>query len=156
VPEALVVSEEASIFPKADIVWREDPAGDRKAQVSRIVRDAARAGGAGLRGGRPVYLDVSVRRFHALTFEAERFLSVSGVHDITLVVQVTDARTGEVLAGPAQVEASLPALSGNEMIQARLRGETQKSQISAHLRRVFAGWLGIGPDPRGGFERLGG
>jgi hypothetical protein len=61
-----------------------------------------------------------------------------------------------VLKGPDRIEASLPALAGVEMATARARGETQKSQITAHVARVIAGWLGLGPDPRGKFSRLGG
>jgi hypothetical protein len=156
VPERLVVSEAREIFPKADIVWREDPPGDRKAQVARIIADAARSASAGLRGSRPVVLNVTVSRFHALTFEAEGFLQSSGVHDIEFTLSARDARTGEVLAGPEFVEASLPALSGAEMAEARSKGASQKKFISAHLRRTFAGWLGLGPDARGSFTRLGG
>jgi hypothetical protein len=155
VPETLTVSEQKSLLPTADIVWREDPPGDRRAQVAAIVEAGARRGAAGLRGARPVTLDITVTRFHALTFEAERQLSASGVHNIDLVAEVRDARTGEVLAGPERIEAALPALSGAQMAAARERGETQKSQITAHLARVFAGWLGLGPDPRGSFSRAG-
>ncbi|MCB2129083.1 MAG: hypothetical protein KDE03_08380 [Rhodobacteraceae bacterium] len=156
VPKTLTVSEQKSIFPFADIVWREDPPGDRRQQVGKIIADAARKGAAGLHGSRPVRLDIVVSRFHALTFEAEAKLSRSGVHNIDFTVTVVDARTGEVLAGPEAVEAALPALAGTEMIEARLRGESQKSQISDHLVKVFAGWLGVGPDPREKFTRLGG
>lgn len=155
VPETLRVSEAKVILPVADIVWREDPPGDRRAQVARIMADATRAGAAGLKGSRPVTIALRMKRFHALTFEAERKLNFSGVHDIVFIATVNDAATGEVLAGPDVIEASLPALSGDEMIQARLRGESQKSQISAHVTRVIAGWLGLGPDPRYAFRRLG-
>lgn len=156
VPQSLVVSEEKSLMPSADIVWREDPAtGDRHEQVAVIVRNAARKGAAGLRGPRPVYLDLTVTRFHALTFEAETRLSSSGVHNIDFTAQVVDARSGQVLFGPEKIEAALPALSGAQMREARARGETQKSQISAHLSRTIAGWLGTGPDVRGGFTRNG-
>lgn len=156
VPNTLKVSEAGSLFPSADIVWREDPQGDRRPQVAKIMADATRAGGKGLHGSRPVRLELTVSRFHALTFEAETRLANAGVHDIEFTIQAVDARTGEVLAGPDAVEASLPALAGSEMVQARVRGETQKSQISAHVRKVIAGWLGIGPDPRGTFNRVGG
>jgi hypothetical protein len=53
------------------------------------------------------------------------------------------------------VKAALPAYAGVQMTELRLKGQTQKSQISAHLREVFAGWLGIGPDVRGKFSRVG-
>lgn len=155
VPESLRVSEAKVILPAADIVWREDPPGDRRAQVARIMADATRAGAQGLSGGRPITISLRMKRFHALTFEAERKLSISGVHDILFTATVNDAATGELLAGPDKIEASLPALSGDEMIEARLRGESQKSQITAHVTRVIAGWLGLGPDPRITFRRLG-
>jgi hypothetical protein len=155
VPTDLVVSEAKTLLPTADIVWREDPPGDRYAQVDAIMTEAARQGAAGLRGARPVRLSLTVTRFHALTFEAETRLSNSGVHNVDFIAQVTDARTGEVLAGPEAIEAALPALSGDQMRAARARGETQKSQITAHVRRTIAAWLGAGPDNRGEFSRSG-
>jgi hypothetical protein len=109
-----------------------------------------------LRGPRPVRLDLTVTRFHALTLEAERRLSNAGVHNIDLVAQVTDARSGAVLAGPEVIEAALPAHSGRAMAAARAQGQTQKSMISAHLAQTIAAWLGTGPDVRGTFTRSGG
>lgn len=156
VPEELKVSEAKSLFPHADIVWREDPEGDRKAQVAKIVADAARTAGRGLQGGRPVVIDVTLTRFHALTFEAETQLEDAGVHNIEFTAQVVDAGSGEVLFGPAFIEAALPALAGQQMKAARERGETQRSHITSNLVRTFAGWLNIGPDPRTEFQRLGG
>jgi hypothetical protein len=154
-PDTLTVSEERVLAPNADVVWREDPPGDRRAQVAAVVRKAALSGARGLRGNRPVYLDVTITRFHALTFEAETRATQAGVHNIAFVAQVVDARTGAVLAGPDRIEAALPALAGTEMTAARLRGESQRSHITAHLEAVFAGWLGVGPDPRRSFQRLG-
>lgn len=156
VPDALVVSEKKSIFPNADIVWREDPEGDRKAQVAAIIANAARIAGRDLRGGQPVVIDITLVRFHALTFEAENRLSNAGVHNIEFNAQVRDARTGEVLFGPKFIEAALPALAGAEMKAARAKGQTQKSQITAHLVETFRGWFGTGTDPRGQFQRMGG
>lgn len=156
VPDTLTVSEAKSLLPNADIVWREDPPGDRRAQVAEIVRNAAIQGASGLRGSQPVILDITVTRFHALTFEAETRLSDAGVHNIDLVAQIVDARSGAVLAGPDTIEAAFPALAGDQMRAARARGETQKSQIYAHLKATIAGWLGAGPDNRGSFSRAGG
>lgn len=155
VPETLTVSEAKTYLPDADIVWREDPPGDRRAQVGRIVSDAARAASAPLRGARPVALVITLQRFHALTFEAETQLTGMGVHNIDFTLAAIDARTGEVLAATEEIKAALPAYSGVQMTELRLKGESQKSQISAHLRKVFAGWLGIGPDVRGSFSRIG-
>jgi hypothetical protein len=154
-PGTLTVSEARTLVPQADIVWREDPPGDRRAQVAELVRQAALQGTRGLRGPRPVVIEVTLSRFHALTFEAETRVRGAGVHNIEFAAQVVDARSGEVLAGPDAIEASLPAMAGVDMTEARLRGESQRSQITAHLAAVFAGWLGIGPDPRRTFSRLG-
>jgi hypothetical protein len=156
VPETLSVSEAKRILPVADIVWREDPDGDRKAQVAKILADATRVGAGGLKGPRGVTIVLVVKRFHAVSFEAERKLSHAGVHNIDFSAVVIDAKTGAALFGPEAIDASLPAMSGDEMVRARLRGESQKSQISAHVAQAIAGWLGIGPDVRGTFRRLGG
>jgi len=156
VPQSLTVSEAKTWEPTADIVWREDPdTGDRHAQVAAIMKTAVALGAKGLHGPRQVRLELTVSRFHALTFEAEKALENVGVHNINFVIQAVDARTGAVLAGPEAVDAAFPAMSGQQMYQARQRGETQKSQIIAHVRDVTSGWLGIGPDPRMTFVRAG-
>lgn len=155
VPETLTVSEARSLLPNADIVWREDPMGDRYAQVDRIMTDAITTGASALRGARPVIIDVTVTRFHALTFEAEQRGQNWGVHNINFTARVVDARTGEVLVPPTAIRAELPALSGDAMREARREGRTQKSMISNHVARTVQGWLGIGPDNRGSFNRQG-
>lgn len=155
VPDELTVSEQKSLVPKADIVWREDPPGDRKAQIAAILDEAITRGASGLRGPRPVRFLVTVERFHALTFEAEARLADAGVHNIRFLIEVVDARTGESLRGPERILAETPAFSGYEAVRRRLAGETQKSVISNHVAATIAGWLGIGPDQRGTFTRLG-
>ncbi|MDM7930972.1 DUF6778 family protein [Tabrizicola sp.] len=155
VPSTLVVSEQKSLLPTADIVWREDPLGDRYAQVALIMKNAITLGAQGLNGSRLVIIDVTVTRFHALTFEAETRLQNAGVHNINFTAQILDARTGEVLLAPTDIRAELPALSGDQMRAARAKGQTQKSMISAHVARTVAGWLGTGPDNRGSFTRSG-
>jgi hypothetical protein len=155
VPRTLAVSESHELVPDADIVWREDGPGSRYDQVAKVVHDAAMQGARGLRGSVPVRLDITLSRFHALTLEAESLNIDAGVHDVNFTIRAVDARSGRVLAGPVAIEASLPAKTGPRMIQARLRGESQKSQITAHLAATIAGWLGTGPDVRGTFTRLG-
>jgi hypothetical protein len=154
-PRSLVASEERSLAPDGDIIWREDPPGDRHKQVEGLVRDAVRQGARGLRGQRAVRLEVTITKFHALTFEAEALRYDVGVHNVDFIIRAVDARSGAVLAGPTAIEAALPAMTGGRMIEARMHGQTQRSQISAHLRKVVAGWLGAGPDPRATFERFG-
>lgn len=156
VPQTLSVSEEKGLVPQADIVWREDPeTGSRHAQVATIMRDAVRRGASGLRGSRPVVLQIEVTRFHALTFEAETRLSEAGVHNIDFVATVRDARSGAVLAGPEAIQAETPAFAGAAAKAARAQGQTQKSVITGHVAATIAGWLGTGPDNRREFQRLG-
>lgn len=155
VPQSLTVSEAKTLLPNADIVWREDPMGDRRAQVGTIIQTAVMRGAQGLRGSRPVILDVTVTRFHALTFEAELSNSDWGVHNIDLTVQVLDASTGAVLLPTTAIRAETPAFSGAKMKELRRQGQTQKSIISNHVARTISGWLGLGPDNRGTFSRQG-
>ncbi len=155
VPRTLVVSEAKTYLPDADIVWREDPMGDRYDQVDVIMTRAITQGAQGLRGGRPVIIKAEVTRFHALTFEAELNLENDGVHNIDFIASVIDARSGEVLVAPTPIRAELIALSGAEMRAARAAGKTQKSMITNHVAATVAGWLGTGPDNRGSFARRG-
>jgi hypothetical protein len=154
-PRSLKVSEAKSLLPAADIVWREDPLGDRYAQVDKIMTDAITQGARGLRGSRPVIIDVTMLRFHALTFEAELRNESWGVHNVQFTAEVRDARSGEVLVPRATILAETPAFSGAQMREARRNGTTQKSMITNHVARTIAGWLGTGPDNRGEFSRRG-
>jgi hypothetical protein len=155
VPQSLKVSEAKQILPSADIVWREDPMGDRHEQVGKIMQAAVLRGAQGLRGTRPVIIDITVTRFHALTFEAELSNNDWGVHNVDFTAQVLDARTGEVILAPTAIRAETPAWSGAQMKAARAKGITQKSMITNHVAATVAGWLGLGPDNRGRFSRQG-
>ena len=155
VPDTLTVSEANTYAPEADIVWRGDPLGDRRAQVRAIIADAARRGTAGMRGNKPVRLQLQVTQFHSVTEKTRYGLSNSGVHNIKFTARVVDARSGAVLVEPDLVQAELPAYAGEQAIEAERRGQTQKVRITSHVANVIAGWLGRGPDPRGTFYRSG-
>ncbi len=154
-PRTLVVSEEEVYIPKADIVWREDPVGDRYSQVEAIMEAAIREGAAGLKGDRPVRLEVTMSRFHAMTFLAET-RAPGGVHNIEFTITARDADSGAILTGPEYIEASFPAMTGAAMANARARGDSQKSQIIRHVALTIASWLGTAPDARQTFSSIGG
>lgn len=156
VPRTLSVSEALVLVPKADIVWREERLGDRYEQVSRIVASGIKEGSKKLNGRQTVRFEITVSRFHAMTLEAEALNYDVGVHNIDLTVRVVDAKSSAVLVPPTFIRAEFPAMTGVRMTQARLRGESQRTQIEAHLARVIAGWLGTGPDARATFTRIGG
>lgn len=154
-PRALSVSEEETFLPRADIVWREDQPGNRYQQVEALMKAAVEKGASGLKGTRPVTIDVTMTRFHAMTFLAEA-KAPGGVHDVEFDLRVRDARSGAVLFGPEHVEASFPAMTGEQMVRARLAGQSQRSQITAHVAGTIRGILGLGPDARQTFSSIGG
>ena len=135
VPRSLKVSEANRYYPSGDIVWREDPIGDRHNQVAAIVQAAMEQGVAPLDGSKEVFLEVSVSRFHALTEKAR--YTVGGVHAIQFSYRLVDAETGAELTPPKFVKADFDALGGNAAVAAEARGVTQKYRITHHLAKVI-------------------
>lgn len=140
VPRTLVASEANSYKPNADIVWREDPVGDRHAQVQTIVATAMERGVALLQGEAPILVDVVVDKFHALT-QKTRY-TVGGTHQVDFKLTLRDAETGVIMAPTRLVRTQLRAYGGRQAVDASLRGETQKLRISEHLRRVIVTEIG--------------
>jgi hypothetical protein len=136
VPRSLTVSERNMYYPSGDIVWREDPIGDRHAQVQTILADAFAQGVNGLDGPRDVILNVQLSRFHALTEKAR--YTIGGVHAIQFTYTLHDATTGAPLTRPKFIKADFPALGGMAAIVAEQRGVTQKVRITQHMAKVIA------------------
>lgn len=143
VPASLVVSEANLFYPKADIVWRADPVGDRYAQVKSVLEEGFAAGVAGMDSGPKVVVAISLERFHALT-EKARF-SVGGVHDIIVVLMVKDATTGQILEGPRRVEVAIRASGGDKAIAEDAAGNTQRAVIVAGLAEAIRRQLALVP-----------
>ena len=135
VPTSLKVSEANRYYPSGDIVWREDPMGNRHTQVAQIVHDAMTAGTTGFTGPVPVILDIEVVRFHALSEKAR--YTVGGVHNVVFEMVLRDAATGAALSEPRRVESNLEAFGGQQALAAEARGLTQKIRISGHLAEVI-------------------
>ena len=135
VPETLKVSEANRFYPGGDIVWREDPIGNRHEQVKAIMEAGLNNGVSGLNGTRAVELDVVVSRFHALTEKAR--YTTGGVHAIQFTLQIRDAETGVIVSGPKKVIADFGALGGRAAIQAEANGITQKVRITNQLAHVI-------------------
>ena len=135
VPDNLRVSEANRYYPSGDIVWREDPIGDRYQQVSDIVRAGLEKGAARLNGEREIILDVTVTRFHALSEKAR--YTIGGVHAVQFLLTVRDAESGSVIIPTHKVKADFDALGGSAAIQAERRGVTQKVRITNQLAKVI-------------------
>lgn len=135
VPETLSVSEAHSYFPRAEIVWREDPPGDRRAQIGAVITTAAERATEGFTGSRDVALNIEVLQFHALT-ERARY-SVGGVHDVDFLMSVTDAQTGAVIEAPRHIDAALRGFGGARAVEANLAGQPPKVRLTDHLAGVI-------------------
>lgn len=135
VPRSLKVSEANSYYPKADIVWRGDPIGDRSVQIAQIIETAARAGTADMSGPTGVILDVEVVRFHSVSEKAR--YSVGGVHNMKFKLTVRRASSGEALGPTRLVEANLPAFGGTAAIEADRNGQTQKVRVTDFLAQTI-------------------
>ncbi|WP_424986524.1 DUF6778 family protein [Microbulbifer sp. S227A] len=154
VPDTLSVSDANRFFVHSDIVWHGDPAGDRRAQVAAITKTAAQQAASGLHGSRPVEFDITILKFHGVTpITVAR--APAAVHNMQFAVQIRDARTGAVLAGPSMIRAEMPALVNEQAYEAAQFGPTQKDRVSEHLAKTFSGWLGTGPDNRDTFVSVG-
>ena len=110
VPRSLKVNEANRYYPGGDIVWREDPIGDRHLQVATILRDGIANGVAPFMGPREVDLLVELTRFHALSEKAR--YSIGGVHAIQFYLTVLDAATGDPLSERKLIQADFDALGG--------------------------------------------
>ena len=136
VPETLKVSEANSYYPGGDIVWREDPLGDRYAQVQAIFETAMQQGVSEMgEGNLPVYLDVQVSRFHALTEKAR--YTIGGVHALQFTYVLRNPETGEAYGEPKFVKADFKAFGGARAINAERNGITQKVRIVNQLAEVI-------------------
>lgn len=135
VPRDLTVSEANSFKPVADIVWREDPIGDRYQQVKVILEAAFDRGISTLKEGREVVVDITLLEFHALT-QRTRY-TWGGTHAIGFDMTVRDAETGAILEPTRTVQSDLRAFGGVEALAAEARGETQKVRITDHLAKVI-------------------
>ncbi|KZY34079.1 hypothetical protein A3731_19565 [Roseovarius sp. HI0049] len=136
VPRTLQVSEANRFYPGGDIVWREDPPGDRHAQVQKIVEAAMLKGVRAVEGeGRPVVLDIEVTRFHALTEKTRR--TVGAVHALQFTMQYRDPETGAALSAPKFVKADFKGFGGKAAKEAERAGQTQKVRITDHLAGVI-------------------
>lgn len=131
VPSYLVVSEADVYLPQADIVWREDPLGDRHEQVRAIMTDALKMGTNALVGPREVIIAARVNMFHALTEKARN--SVGGKHNVQFDYVLLDAQTRQPITAVQNIDASLNAYGGSKAYRAMRKGQTQKVRITNHV-----------------------
>ncbi len=135
VPRSLKVSEANGYLPRGDIVWQEDPPGDRYQQVGEIVLAGLTEGVKDFDGPRGVKLEVELLRFHALSKKAR--YTFGGVHAIQFYLTVKDAETGEPIVERRLIKADFKALGGQKALEAEAKGITQRVRITQHLAEVI-------------------
>lgn len=146
VPRSLTSSEANTIKPRADIVWREDPIGDRHAQVDALMTAALEPAFEAVNGSIPVIINIEVTRFHAQT-QRVRYSNIPSEQEIEFILTVRHAETGELLSGPTDVDLTFMALGGSDAIAADAQGITQRSRINERLVRwVNQEFVGPAPD----------
>lgn len=134
VPHTLSVSEENGIKPKADILWQEEPLGDRYAQVDAIVTEALKQGTASLKGKRAVKIEAVVTRFHALT-KRTRY-NFTGKHEVWMAMAVRDARTGELLEPVRMIGFDTP-VTPEQAMEHESHGIYQRDEINAMIQEMI-------------------
>lgn len=142
VPDTLsIATDPDERFPETDLNWWEDPPGDRRAQIADIMREAVAGAVSPLRGTTPVRVEVTVRKFHALTPDALEN-GTRGWHDVIFDLAVRDA-AGTLLAEETAINADIRAYQGEEAKRALARGETQRKVIARRVADVVRAWFGI-------------
>lgn len=136
VPYSLRVSEANSYYPGGDIVWREDPLGDRHQQVKAIFESGLLKAAANAQGPVPVVVDIEVTRFHALTEKAR--YTTGGVHAIQFTMRLLNPETGEAYTEPRFIKADFKAFGGARAINAERNGITQKYRITERIAQVVS------------------
>lgn len=144
VPDTLTTTEVNILRPDVDVIWHGDPQGDRLQQVGVILHDALEVAAETLMPEnfhRPVVVKATLIHFHSLTPRARAL--VGGIHKVKFSIEVVDQRTGEVLAGPAIIEADEFAFGRWEAVKSDAEGQTMKVRISDRIAEVVSDWLGL-------------
>lgn len=134
VPASLTTSEDNGIKPRSDILWHEDPLGDRHGQVDAIMTAALEEGVRGLSGERAVVLEATMTRFHALT-KRTRY-SIGGEHEVWMYIAIRDAKTGELLE-PARLVGFDESISPEEALANEARGINQRIEITGLVKDMI-------------------
>ncbi len=148
VPRTLTTTDSNGQMPDVDLIWREDGPGDVYVQIEKIMEEAMAQAvlrfNPSIKGSRPVIIQTEQVQFHSLTERARS--NIGGIHNVDFFLTVVDANTGEVLAGPARIEADVTAFGGAKAAAAVARGETMRVRIIQRVSDVIATYLGIAGD----------
>jgi len=149
VPRTLTTTNSNGQMPNVDLIWTEEGPGDVYAQIEAIMEDsmalAASRFRVSVKGSRPVIIRTEQTQFHSLTQRARS--NIGGIHNTDFILTVVDANTGELLAGPAVIEADVDAYGGAKAEAAVAQGQTMRVRIVNRVSEVIATYLGVADNP---------
>jgi len=145
VPRTLTTTERNGQMPNVDLIWTEEGQGDVYAQIEAIMEESMAQAASRLRssikGNRPVIIRTEQTQFHSLTERARS--NIGGIHNVDFILTVVDANTGELLAGPAIIEADVTAFGGSAARASVAEGQTMRVRIIDRVSDVIATYLGV-------------
>ena len=127
----IIISEEDSFYPSADLVWRGDPRGPRVPQIGAMFQTAVTRNQSILNGTTPVDLEITLMRFHGVTEKTRR--TVGGVYNIIFDMTVVDARDGTVIEPTRRIAGNLNAPGGSRGQALVNNGQTEKVRVTDFL-----------------------
>ena len=131
VPRSLSTSEANTMKPNVELLWQDEPYGDRYAQVRDILERPMRGLLPAFEGSRDVVLQLNVSFFHAQTPLVRR--TFGGEHEIEFTFSLYDATTGALVYGPASRDLTFAAYGGRRAVEAEAMGLTQRVRIEARM-----------------------
>ncbi len=148
VPRTLTTTTRNTQMPNVDLIWTEEGPGDVYAQIEAIMDEAITRAAlkihSSIKGGRPVIIRTEQTQFHSLTQRARS--NIGGIHNTDFILTVVDANTGELLAGPATIEADVKAYGGAKAEALVAQGQTMRVRIIDRVSDVIATYLGVAGD----------
>ncbi len=149
VPRNLTTTTRNGQMPNVDLIWTEEGPGDVYAQIEAIMEETiARAASRlqrSVKGSRPVIIRTEQIQFHSLTQRARS--NIGGIHNVDFILTVVDANTGELVSGPAVIEADVNAFGGAAARAAVAQGQTMRVRIIDRVSEVIATYLGVSDNP---------
>ena len=149
VPRTLTTTDRNGQMPNVDLIWTEEGGGDIYAQIEAIMEDSMAAAASrfitSVKGSRPVIIRTEQTQFHSLTQQARS--NIGGIHNVDFILTVVDANTGELLAGPAVIEADVKAFGGAQAEALVAEGQTMRVRIVERVSQVISTYLGVADNP---------
>jgi hypothetical protein len=127
----IIISEDDSFYPSADLVWRGDTRGPRVPQIGTMFQTAVTRNQSSLNGTTTVDLVITLVGFHGVTEKTRR--TVGGVYNIIFDMTVVDARDGAVIEPTRRIVGNLNSPGGLRAQALIDNGQMEKVRVTDFL-----------------------